>query len=291
MERGPISLNAPIHDKLFRPVQLRVYQDNLYILDFGDMKLKRFTLQGHLLTTIGEGRGQAPGDLALVSDFVVVDSVAWLVDSRRKTVSKFSINGSFIDRFIVETFPLRMSFVDNYIVLMHLGGEELFQITSKSGEVRKNFGSIISGQERDFLSLDGLLAPAPHSGFVYVPRYASYLYYYDKAGDMQKIIQTIDRQTFPKSDYREGDGRQVYTAPTPDIQNESISVYNDILYILVHMRISKMEERAIVDRYRWSDGTYLSSTRLPFIPQDIAAYDNVLYCLLDTTVVAYKIDD
>ena len=67
----PVALQEPFHESLFNPQIMRLYDENLYVADHGDMTVKRFSLDGKLLNVIGKGVGEGPGEFGNITDFYV----------------------------------------------------------------------------------------------------------------------------------------------------------------------------------------------------------------------------
>jgi len=227
-----------------------VHGDTLLVADFGDeMRIKQFTPRGQLLGTIGNGLGEGPGEIQHATRFHVRGGDVWVADSRARAISRFSTDGTFLDRFNVEHHPMRITASRGRVVLLRMGPAELFQVLDLSGTVVRTFGTLVSDQTKNFMALGGHVLKGPGGGFIYVPKYASYLYYFDAEGEIERVVQTVDRRDFPSVDAASSEGGVRYQAPDPPVQNLSVSVSDEILYLHVHFRRGQEQSYQVLDRY------------------------------------------
>lgn len=144
-------------------------------------------------------------------------------------------------------------------------------------------------QTRNFMSLDGTLVSLDDGGFVYLPMYASYLYHYDASGMIKKVVQTIDRLPFPGVESDETATSTTFFAPHTEIRVRNGSINNGIFYLHSFFKGKTTEESfSVLDRYDWPDGSYVSSTRLPFPAIKAQVYQDKLYCLQDTMLTVFR---
>ena len=287
-----VALRFPIYEALYNPQQMKLQNDNIYIVDFGDMRIKRFSVDGALLSTIGLGRGQGPGELGNITDFYVRDSVVWVADPQTRSISKFGIDGTYRSRFPVENPMLRITGLQEHLVLMAMMSLDLFHQVDTTGEVVKTFGELVMDQTRNALALDGAFVPVDDGGFIYALFDASYLYHYDASGTLKKVVQTIDRIPFPTIESAETGTGFASFAPSSDIIINNASIHKGILYLHSKFVKKKIESGhlSVLDRYDVQTGSYISSTRLPFAVREAIVYGERLYCLHDTTVTVLRFE-
>ena len=288
----PVALREPLQESLIYPLILKLYDENLYVADHGDMKVKRFSLDGKLLNVIGEGIGEGPGEFGNITDFYVRDEEIWVVSMRTRSISKFSIDGAFRSRFTVSPAALRITGLGENLVLMMMGSSELFHEVDTTGQVLKTFGGLVTEQTGNFLALQGNILTTEQGGFIYVPHYAGYLYYFDRQGALAKVLQTVDRLPFPGIESKKTDTGFAFRAPDVDIITTAGNISDGILYVHVYFKGKTREEGfSILDRYDSKKGTYISSSRLPFPVIDAQVYKKKLYCLSDTTVTVFRLEE
>ena len=82
---------------LLRPLALK-FGDNGHVLvmDYGDMKVKRFGPDGKHVATYGTGIGAGPGDfIHMVDAGMVGDSIVFVVDGQLQRITYFSADGTY----------------------------------------------------------------------------------------------------------------------------------------------------------------------------------------------------
>ncbi len=286
---SPLMPGDSFSEQLQNPILLRVYDSGVYVADAGDRKIRRFSHDGRLINLIGNGRGQGPGEISAIADFFVHDDQIWVSDTRTQAVSRFNIDGRFISRFYVGAFPLRVAGLGDGLVLLLLGSAQLFEQVDTSGHMVAEFGEVITDQVQQSLSLSGNLLPL-QQGFLYVPDFASYLYFFDAKGTLQRVVQTIDRQEFPGLESRKVGNGTAFYAPDPDIVTLDASTRGDELFLLTRFRNSDDDTKtySVIDRYRLSDGIYQESIRLPFRISNAKIYRDRLYCWRDTSITVFS---
>lgn len=287
-----LDLHEPISRHLVQPVgDIRVRGDTLFVADFGDgMRIKQFATDGRLLGAIGNGPGEGPGEIQHATHFHVRDGEVWVADSRARAISRFKTDGTFLDRFNVEQHPMRVTESRGRVVLLRMGPAGLFQILDPSGTVIRTFGTLVSDQTKNFMALGGHVLEGPSGGFIYVPSYASHLYYFDAEGEIERVVQTGDRREFPSVHADASGGGVRYHAPDPPVKNLRASVSGEVLYLHVHFRRKQGESYQVLDRYDWKTGTYINSVRLPIQVLGITVHEDRLYCTGDTTVYAFRFE-
>lgn len=73
-------------------------QGNIYLNDYGDMKLKVFSKNGDYINTYGKGIGRGPGEaMNIISSGKVRDSIIYIADSRSKRLNLFNIDGRLLE--------------------------------------------------------------------------------------------------------------------------------------------------------------------------------------------------
>lgn len=94
---------------LNRPIDIKVDEDgNIYILDWGDIKIKVYDSQGRFVRTIGR-RGQGPGEFDVPASFSLsVEGHIFLYDSRQRNFMAIDAFGVQLSSFRIEGFCKEM---------------------------------------------------------------------------------------------------------------------------------------------------------------------------------------
>ncbi len=280
----PFELGSDIEDSLLNAMSLKNYGNYLYIGDYGDMKIKRFHPDGMFVNKIGIGQGRGPGEFSQFMGYYVSGDTIYVLDLRNIMLNVFQVSENhFMNSFEVESTPLRITKVNDALVVASLGGEGLFEVYNKRGEILNQFGELISNQVSNTLSVQGHLASIDAaSEFVYVPFYASYLFYFNLEGERTKIIRTFDQREFPASQQSGSGDRKTVSAPETDMIAQRISTVEGLLYIL-YLKKNDQEDGmdAFIDVYQLEHGNYIHSIALPEPARDVAIIDDIMYLIKD----------
>ena len=101
---------VPLHElpmepdvDLLRPQTIRLDANgSVFVMDWGDMTVKRFNADGEYMTTYGSGVGSAPGELTSLFDMGALgDTIVYVLDKSAGRISLFASGGA-----LVETIPV-----------------------------------------------------------------------------------------------------------------------------------------------------------------------------------------
>ena len=239
--------------------QLRIFVDRLFVYDLSDMNIERYALNGDLEAVYGKGRGEGPGEFRnIYSIWAREGDGVWIVDSMNRTVSRFRFDGVFLDSFKPEFVPARIAALapDSLVILAYMQ-PELFVLVNDQGEIVKRFSGMVGNTPAvPTVVFDGQLFPNPEGGFIWAPRFASYLYFYDSRAQLQRRIELIDRHGFPID--RLGSNPQRMSGAALEQPHRTLAVSISDTGIFVNTLVRE-EERSygVLDRYDRSTGKYL----------------------------------
>jgi hypothetical protein len=289
VEAREIAQRGHVYRHILDPAVVRVFDDELFVLDGGDYKLKRFTLGGELLNRVVEGRGEGPGEVSTPVDFHVEGDDVWIMDPNPRALHRFKRDGSYIATVKVQEPALRLAKVGKTFFLLSLLGRDLvLQVDENGEEIRRFGGELLDGVENR-LAAYGHLLPSRDGGIIYVPHYAGFLFYFDAEGGLQKSVTTIDGVPFPSSSRRLKDSRMM-SGVESEIETRQAFVYGEELYLATWFRSeTRAGDQAVLDRYDWVHGTYLGSMAMPRPTTRVAVHDGLLYCGHDTTITVYRL--
>jgi len=295
----PIQLESDIKDSLLRPMILKSAGNYLYVGDYGDMKIKRFTLEGKFVNEIGIGMGKGPGEFTQFMDFYISRDTIHILDLRKMMVIQFDINrNDYIQSFELDFRPMRITGFQDNLIISKISGSKLFSIYNQKGEKRNQFGEIIKNQTTNSLSLQGeLISVDEKAEFVFAPMYANYLMYYKLSGKVNKVVKTIDQRGFPVSPRRTSGDTRVLSAPQTDMIIEDTFRVGNKLYLLYLKKKENTSDsevsnlKAFVDVHNLESGKYQFSIDLPVPARGIVVKAEQLYLIRDKDrrIVAYNI--
>ena len=285
--------------ELNRPLSLRNDGSSFYTIDFSNMIIYRFSANGKLINTIGKGRGRGPGEMSLITDFFVDDKFVWVVDSNSLSIHKFTKEGEYLLSRTIKGHPLRISSQKDNLYLIVIGGNGLFRSIPKDlkNEESKDFGILIENQIKNILTLDGILLKRDNGGFIYVPSYASLIYFYNENDSLSFIVKSPDRQKFLHSIDKSTSNKMQIMAPTPDIKTTGAVISNDLLYVVEQYRGSEIQKnkqfadnpfKEFIDVYDVDNGKYLYSLLPPIAFKDFTIMGNTLLTISNSKIKKYE---
>lgn len=237
---------------------------NFYFLDRDDRRVKKFDSQGNFVTSIGEGRGAGPAEFQWPMDLAVTpDGEVWIIDSHRRKLSRFSRAGSLAKSFQLDGASASKSLVltenGNAIVLAH-GSGPVFRKWNPSGKLLTEFGTLVRDQKRTFMALDGMIRAGPR-GFIFVPNRTGHLLRFSADSTLEYAVKTMDDVPYPTVEYSSGQYRRVGLDPVRRFSTLDVDVVNGKIYCFSHPASSP--GKRVLDVYRYDDGRYLHSFKLP----------------------------
>ncbi len=252
---------------------LRVFDDQLFVIDGANWNVKRYGLNGELEAVYGNGRGQGPGEIQTIMSYSVTgEEAVWIADPSARKVSRFRYDdGTFVESFRTEFAPIRVAAVgEDRLVLQMFAQPKLFALVNEKGEVQKRFGEISDGVHG--MSSDGYFFPRPSGGFVWAPIHASYLFFYNENAELDRRMELIDGHSFSQADSGLGGA-----APEgPPQRTLDVSVTAETVFVTTLMR-NKEPTVSVLDRYDRESGQYLGTVRVPSDGYHYVVHDGTIY--------------
>jgi hypothetical protein len=259
----------------------------LFVLDWGDMLIKKYSGAGELLGTIGKGFGTNPGEFIHPTDISLTeDGQVWVCDPDGP-ITAFNSDGSVLKTISPKNRIMRIAHGsgDNFVTLPVPTSDYLFAQYADSGELLKTFGRFIQNQSENGISLMGWLSEDDSDGFFYAPLNTGLIGSYKMNGESRFLVETIDPVPLPKIQISSKGNKKIADKLT--VSALSISVSGDEVYVLSEMKTGEGKHR-IIDVYRKQDGSYLYSTRVPVACRRVYVKDDYLYTLGDTSVTKWR---
>ena len=145
---------------LFRPGIIKGDADgNSYIIDYGDVSIKKFDKNGRPVVTFGRGRGEGPGEFVNPTDIAFDDErTLWIADLPERSLSWFLPDGTFLKKIKLEEGILRVAPVDSgyyYVMRVSPRNPRVFNVYALEDKFIRSFGDLIEDYRTAALSLDG----------------------------------------------------------------------------------------------------------------------------------------
>ncbi|MFC1564421.1 NHL repeat-containing protein [candidate division KSB1 bacterium] len=302
----------------YEPEDLAVNsENNIFILDRGNFKVKKYTSEGRFITSFG-GQGQGPGEFDLVSGIDIDnDGTIYIYDLGFQGFHVFESSGKFIRSFRNGIITLQVNLLSsgnliamNYAVMdpLKLNEKPLIAIFNKDGDILKEFGKKKLYEDESWNITGNIFyftTDEYDNVFITFP-YQNRIEKYDKKGE---LILRINRELgFEESvrllttEYEDNEGK-IYTK---DITNQfSIAIQIDPagrIWVQTFERQPEVEEtienkvpkeNPFMLEVFDSDGILLCNIKPEqgIFPVKFKIYNNRLFIInaLDMCVYEYKI--
>ena len=277
---------------LSAPVEVRVMPDEtVYVLDWGDKSVKRFSSDARLLTTYGGTTGQGPGEFVNPTDFDVdADGSVWICDPVNGLITVFAADGTFERTIRPERPPHRLALLGDsgYVVISSPSGGRLFTLYRRNGDPILACGTVMENQAQLSIALDGRLTGNRSGRFAYCAYRAGLLGIFNPASHPPLIfVHTIDFPGLPPILSRQNSSAHyVRVDPSAPIVSRNASLVGDEVHVLAGT--DRMPERSVMDVYDGNSGRYRYSYTLPGNAAIARVHGRKMYTIADTTVTVWS---
>ena len=257
----------------------------IYVLDWADLRIKRFSPAGNLLSVFGTGKGNGVGTFSNPTSFSVApNGELWVCDPRRQTITHFQPDGA------AQTIAMRkglyriVALKDILITMAPPSTTGLFEVYSQSGDQLRSFGEFLQEQSQQGVILDGEIIGDESGGFIYGGRHLGVIAAYNAEGIPQFVARTIDRSPLPNVVHV--DNRLKVRHSTDAVL--SLSLLGDYVYVLSGTRADDAGGGQVMDVYDKRNGNYAFSLRLPIPCREAVVHADLVYMLGDEGVTAWR---
>jgi len=236
---------------------------DIYVLDYGDVSVKKFSASGKFIIKFGIGRGQGPGELLNPTDIKIDDRLnLWICDAGNVKVSVFDNRGKLYKEFKLSAVPLRVSPLQDggFIV------QEMMEFKRYDANGRGVFGF------KDDFIFKRFDNPLYWSSFLISDSAFLYCVLYDLGylicinlgdGSVKYRVKVMDAPPPPEIVVREFRGAKVAKLVR---KSNSLTVGFNVLddMIFLHtVEVDKKDDFTVIDVYSSVDGRYLYSFKIP----------------------------
>jgi DNA-binding beta-propeller fold protein YncE len=236
------------------PTLLRVDgRGDLYVLDSGDLQVKKVSADGQILGSYGAADLGNPMDVA-----VAPSGEVWVTEPDQKRITVFSSTGAVARRVHLEEGPVRLGLdpEGGFVATRFEGAEGLFHRYSLAGQPAGSFAALFPERLQNSLALDGWMVPLGPDSFVYLFRNAGLLAAFTWQGRPLFFRRTLDPVPLPEVHIDPAIGQSVpRESPLASISG---SVVGEDLWIL-----SATGDGRVLDVYDAGSGSYQYSVEPP----------------------------
>lgn len=268
---------------------------DLYVLDYGDHFVKRYTQDGTLVNRYGHGQGAGPGETRNPTDLAVAPNGGgvWINDQQGRKVEFFDAEGDHISAVRTDHGAWRIAALQNGRVNAAFGAhaEHMVSIADlQATEFSQTSPPVIEEQQFNFKVLSGETAAAGEQ-VIHVPNYGGLIFSYSLSDEEYSYVrEQVSPPDLPLVQ-RTGDGDTGSVGlPHEDLNYRNLSVHADdeSIYILVY-RQSGEHVNYFIDKYGLDNGEYEYSYQLKKAFRDFAVDAESLF-LTDGESLYYASD-
>lgn len=238
-------------------------EGNTFIFDWGDFRIKKYSKEGKLLATFGNGKGQNPGEFINPTGFALTkDGQVWVCDPKSR-ITVFNPNGEIIKTLSTRNPAMRIVHGNgqSFVIMTTPRAKYLWESYTDSGEFIKAFGEFIEDQDQNAISLMGWIADDGSDNFYYAGYYPGILASYTMGGEPRYLMQTIDPKPLPRIQITPKGVKKIEHHKA-EVSALSMSIAGNAIY-LITQAAPHNDNRKVVDVYNTQDGDYLFSSEAP----------------------------
>lgn len=265
---------------LLSPIRVKTDQfENIYILDQGDCKVKKFNSNGDL-TNIYGNKGKGPGEFIQPMRMDITNSSKILVSDAALNKCVVFNQGTPIE-IKLNYPPISTCFLNDSIIgvlqindLRQLSHIETYILNGEKKDETERILDIKDYNIPPFItSLIGEVISDYNQNLFYIPNYMNHIIAY-KESKLVYSVKTIDKiKTAPTSTFITiPDGGFASSANFPDEQISSLNcgIMDDKIWIVSYLGLKKYNQK-IIDFYSSKEGAYKYS----YITNDIGSFTNI----------------
>lgn len=279
---------------LFNPMTVKVdHKGNIYVNDFGDRKVKKFTSDGKLEREFGFGPGKGPGEFSIITDYEIrEDGSLWVCDPLNGLITVFDANGNVRTTIRGKELPYRIVvFNDERFVIMPspMVGDKLFSLYDKKGNQLRKFGMFLDNQSSEMgVVLDARFAKASGEMFVVAfTRIGLFAIYQGDYDNPLVYAQTINYAGVPEIvRITKGNTTTSMVDRKARFASHAVSVVKDEIHLLTE--IEEQANKSVFDVYNIATGLYKHSYLLPTKTDYATVTPTRIYAVQDTTVTVWS---
>lgn len=280
------------NESLISPVLLTSHDELIYVGDWGVMDIKVFNMEGENTVTMGR-RGRGPGEFQRIMDFDFYQDSLFISDPEKHEVIIYSKNGDHSYSFRIDHSSNRLAVSDENIYTLAIQ-DSLFERYDYEGNTNLKFGKILDKPILNQLNMAGRIEfISDLDSFLYIPRFASYLFYYTADGKLYKIVETLDGIPFSESTQELAGERIQIRTPDTEVEIRDSFIDEENLYLLGRFvkNGSPIDNDHFIDIYSIHGDEYLYSYKLPIPAAQFTKIENTVYFidLTDQTLVAFSL--
>ncbi len=278
---------------LFKPGYVKGTTNDFFVIDYGDLKIKKFGIKGELIATYGLGRGEGPGEFFNPTGIAIDESgMIWVPDGAARTLSWFASDGGFIRRITFDEGVLRVAPLNGggyYLMRISPANPNLFHKYDRKDSLIISFGKLVKNHQELLISLNGDIV-VDRGDLIFVSSNYGVILRFSEDGNIVYAVKGMEKIEMPRVETSEVGESVVQRVVNRKTIYNCPSIKNDKLYIHAHS-LSKETGASVLDVFSVKNGKYEYSLKLPDFFMCVSVAGNYIYALRDTTAVVYRMRD
>jgi len=290
----PIQLDEKLDSLLINPIQLKIFNNQLYVVDYSPMTIYRFNLSGDLDRILGNGRGRGPGEIQQIMDFDVAEGKIYVSDLNNFKVAVYTKEGEHIKDILTEERPTRILTIREELYGNSIPSEYLVTEFDKEGKSVEEFGKFIEDQYENSIVYTGEFGRS-NKNIVFTMYQTSKTVVFDDKKDPM-VLSGPEAFGFPEMVFDESSGRREKVSKNRDIWQTLAKADNEEIVIATtlasDLQKNPDDPRTILDFYNAENGSYKHSIMLPRTVYQWRLFNDKAYFLStqNDTLGAYSIE-
>lgn len=269
---------------LYHPIAIEVdINEEVYVLDYSDHVVKRYTSEGALLHRYGHGPGQGPGETGNPTDFALAPDQkgVFINDEQGRKVEFFAVNDGHVSTIHINHPAWRIAAIHNGRInaAFGSGADHMISVADKqTGDFLQVSPPVIRETHYNVKALVGETA-AVQDQIIHVPHYGGLIFSYSLSeGEYTYVTEQVNPPPLPTVERTEINGAVSVGLPYSELNHRNLSVHVDeySIYILVY-RDDQGKSHFYIDTYDLDSGTYRHSYALGQGFRDFAVGDGSLF--------------
>ena len=259
--RSSPSIVSRIEDeRVFEAAGSAIHAGGLFVLDWRDQAVKRFSLSGEL-TAVARMESDRFSPDAYPSDFDISPSgEIYLAYPKLQSIRVYGEDGKLLRSLLLPKAPHRIALLSDseFVIMTGRLDNFLFHRFSVDGQFLSSFGRLVDGIQHP-LPLDGWIASDAQGGLIFASFHSGLLARFDATtGSRQFLVEGIRRGPLPSVMVASSGRRRV--KPGSPFYSLAVSVDGNEIYVLCDR--DRLYSQRTLDVYDLRDGRYLWSTQL-----------------------------
>ncbi|WP_181149519.1 6-bladed beta-propeller [Salinibacter sp. 10B] len=270
-----------------------VVEDNIYVVDNGDQKVKSFSKSGVYKGSIGRGKGSGPGEVVQVGEFDIHKDTLWIADMMGRKVVSYNKEGDYIDEFKTDHPVNKLKVFEKSIVARDVGVKSMLVEYDKKGKVIKKYGKNLYNNPMDEVG-HIFIGGSKKDDLLYLMQYTNIVLgmqnnRMSKLDTLMNNVSSSEKEDSGPGEEKENMKR--FSQPDPKTEHYDSNVYNERFFILTKKEVhdsAKNDGVSLLDVYD-NNFNYITTYKLHDKTKKAFVANGCIYSITESNVRVYDI--